>query len=263
MIGGLITTGGQLAVRTLIGQELGWTALGHFHAAWTISMTYLGLVLQAMATDYYPRLSEKLGDQPALRRLVAEQTEVALLLAAAVLLLMMGAAPLVLHLLYSSEFRQAADLLRWQVLGDLLKVAAWPLGFVLLAAGRNRAYVANEALAMGVFVGATTLLLPVLGLKAAGLAFVCMYAAYLCAAAVAVRRTLGSAAMSHPMLLLGTGGALLLVLASTLLGSVAALLTGTALSGASLLFALHRLQHALPAPLAAAAARLSALAIRR
>ena len=51
MVAGLAVTVGQLAVRALVQRELGADALGHFHAAWAISMTFIGFVLGAMATD--------------------------------------------------------------------------------------------------------------------------------------------------------------------------------------------------------------------
>ena len=34
-------------------EALGATLLGHFHAAWTISVTYAGAIFQAMGTDYF------------------------------------------------------------------------------------------------------------------------------------------------------------------------------------------------------------------
>src|SRR5690606_15399485 len=57
MVAGLAATAGALAVRTLVQRELGDSSMGHFQAAWAISAQYLGLVLGAMGTDFYPRLA--------------------------------------------------------------------------------------------------------------------------------------------------------------------------------------------------------------
>ena len=179
MVSGLVANLGQLVARTLIQRELGPEALGHFQAAWLISMTYLGFVLGAMGTDYYPRLTAAIRDPQAVNRLVNEQTEVALLLAGPAFLGMLALAPWVIQLLYSSEFADAAVILRWQVLGDVLKVAAWPLGFILLAAGEGRIFMLSESLAIGVFVALVALLLPRLGVASTGVAFLGMYVAYL------------------------------------------------------------------------------------
>lgn len=179
MLSGLVATLGHLAVRTLVQRELGGEALGQFQAAWTIGMTYLGFVLNAMSTDYYPRLTATMSDHTTATRLVNEQTEVALLLCAPVLLAMLGLAPWVIRLLYSAEFGPAVEILRWQLFGDILKVMSWPLGFVLLAAGAGKTYVATEGLGMGIFVLGVLIGLPLIGVTVTGVAFFALYVAYL------------------------------------------------------------------------------------
>lgn len=257
MLGGLLTTGGQLAVRTMVSDQLGPAALGHFHAAWTISMTYLGLVLSAMGTDYYPRLADRIGEPQVAGRLVAEQTEVALLLGAPILLAAMGAAPLIMHLLYAAEFRDAADMLRWQIMGDLLRVAAWPLGVVLLAAGRSRIHLLLEALATSMFVGGTALLLPTIGLEAVGMAFLAMYAIYLPAAAWAAHHVLGGSSHLRALRpIFWLAPALLLVMGSSWISDLAALASGSALALCCCVFAYRQLHHALPTKVTSAVAAL-------
>ena len=205
MVAGLAGTLGQLVVRTLVQRELGVEALGQFQAAWAISMTYIGFVLTAMGTDYYPRLTAAIHDHAMVNRLVNEQTEVALLLAIPMLLAMLGLAPWVIQLLYSEQFAEAANVLRWQVLGDLLKVVSWPLGFILLAAGARKAFILSELVAMVVFVVLTAWLLPWLGLRATGLSFLGMYAGYLLLVYwLALRRT-GFKYSASVLKLLGTG----------------------------------------------------------
>ena len=179
MLAGMVVLLGQLAVRTLVQNELGAEQLGYFQAAWAISMTYIGFVLGAMGTDYYPRLTAVIHDHEQANKLVNEQTEVAILLAGPVLLGMLALAPWVITLLYSAEFAPAATVLRWQILGDLLKILSWPLGFVILARGAGRTFVLSESTAMLVFFIATWLLLPAFGIEATGVGFLLMYFAYL------------------------------------------------------------------------------------
>lgn len=179
MLSVAVNTLGQLGVRGIVQRSLGADALGHFQAAWDIGMVYLGFVLGAMAADYYPRLAATMGDARAATRLVNEQTEVALLLSGPALLALLGTAPWVIHLLYSPEFAPAADILRWQLLGDVLKVMSWPLGFVLLAAGAGKTFVVAETLGFGVFVAATALGVKQFGTIATGTGFLIMYVCYL------------------------------------------------------------------------------------
>lgn len=179
MLSGLVATLGFLVARTLVQRALGIDALGHFQAAWAIGMTYLGFVLGAMGTDYYPRLTAAISDPVAATRIVNEQTEVAILLCSPVLLAMIGLAPWVIHLLYSPEFAPAVEILRWQLLGDLLKVMSWPLGFIILASGAGKTFVLTESLGMIVFLFGVFFGLPLVGVNATGIAFFAMYVAYL------------------------------------------------------------------------------------
>jgi PST family polysaccharide transporter len=191
MVSELVINLGQLVVRSLIQHELGPQALGHFQAAWLISMTYLGFVLGAMGTDYYPRLTAVIREPDKVNRLVNEQTEVALLLAGPAFLAMLALAPWIIDLLYSREFSEAVGILRWQVLADVLKVASWPLGFVILAAGDGRTYMASESIAIGVFVLLVALGLPMWGIVSTGAAFLGMYVIYLSVVYALARRRCG------------------------------------------------------------------------
>ncbi|MDP2737328.1 MAG: O-antigen translocase [Pseudorhodobacter sp.] len=179
MVGALVTGLGQLAVRTLVQRDLGPAALGQFQAAWTIGTTYLTFVLAAMTTDYYPRLAACITDRQAACRLINEQTEVALLLAGPVIIALIALAPWVIRLLYTSEFMPAVDILRWQLLGDTLKLLSWPLGFVLSAAGAGKTLVATESVAASVFVLGVALAIPALGVLATGVAYLAMFVVYL------------------------------------------------------------------------------------
>jgi PST family polysaccharide transporter len=242
MVAGLAGTVGQLAVRTLVQRELGADALGHFQAAWAISMTYIGFVLGAMGADYYPRLTAVIQDPAAVNRLVNEQTEVALLLAAPVLLAMLALAPWVIRLLYSAEFVEAVEVLRWQVLGDILKIASWPLGFILVAAGAGKTFMATEWLAMGLFFVFSFLLLPVMGIAATGAAFFAMYVIYLALVwALAVRRTGFRWARSVQRLLVLLLGAAMLIAVIGAKSKEGAAVTGLLLALGFVIFALDRL----------------------
>jgi len=172
---GLVGSLTQLWIRVDVARVLGAGPLGQYQAAWMISMQYVAFVLTAMGADYYPRLTSVVHDFKAAVRLVNEQTEIAMLLSAPVLIAMMALAPWIIHLLYASSFTPAIEILRWQVLGDVLKVASWPLGFVILAAGDGKAYfwceTATSILPAVLIAG----LAPLMGLRITGVSYLAMY----------------------------------------------------------------------------------------
>ncbi|MDO9147072.1 MAG: O-antigen translocase [Hydrogenophaga sp.] len=175
MAAGLLTLVTQLAARSLILRELGLDAAGHFQAAWAISMTYIGFVLGAMGADYYPRLTEAINDHARARQLVNEQTEMALLLAGPALLAMITFAPWAIHLLYAESFAPATEVLRWQALGDILKVASWPMGFILLAKGRGGLFILTELSWNVSYLSGAVIGIQSWGLLAAGVGFFIAY----------------------------------------------------------------------------------------
>ncbi len=191
MLATLVALGGQLLVRVLVQRELGLEATGLFQASWSIGMTYMGLVLGVMTSDFHPRLVGVIHDKPAAVQLINQQTDLSFLLFAPMLLLLLGAAPWVVQLLYTPEFGPAVEVLRWQLLGDVLKLASFPLGFLLLAAGTGKTYLLAEVLGVVVYVFVVWIGLPIWGLKAAGIGFLMMYVAYLPFVLIAAKSMIG------------------------------------------------------------------------
>lgn len=215
-VAGFLSTAGPLIIRDLVSRHVGPVGLGQFQASWAIASTYLALVLQTMATDYFPRLSGTRSDPTEFSRLLNEQTEVALLLAGPIIIGLICAAPLAVDVLYGSAFVPAAQLLRWQMLGDIFKVASYPLAYALLATGGSRVFMLFEVLATAIFVGSSALLLPRIGLSGAGAGYSIMYLIYLPLVLVAGRtrmRVSWDAAVWRELLLLVIGACAVFIIA--------------------------------------------------
>ncbi|GAA4039060.1 O-antigen translocase [Sphingomonas rosea] len=187
MVGTFVALGSHLALRTILQHRLGIEELGVFQAAFTLSTTYVGFMFQAIASDFYPRLSGVITDPERAGALIDEQTETTLLLAGPLIIGLIGFAPLVLHILYAERFAGGATTLQWQVLADILRIASWPLGYALLASARNRLYLGFEILAAAALAGSAFLLVSSMGIVAGGLAFVVSNGLYLVAVAVTQR----------------------------------------------------------------------------
>lgn len=178
MINGLIGAVTLLIVRRLISSDLGIDALGLFSASWGIAMTYVGFLLGAMVADFYPRLTEVIQDRAVSVRLMNDQVQLGLAIGGPFLLALVGVAPWFLTVLYSSEFVPASEMLQLQTVGNVFKLACWPLGFAYVAAGRARVFLAIEIFWNAAFLGLLWVLLPVMGVEAAGLAILITYILY-------------------------------------------------------------------------------------
>jgi enterobacterial common antigen flippase len=175
MASAVLTTGAAYAIRIIVRDGIGLDAAGLYQSAWSIGGLYVGFILQAMGSDFYPRLTAVAHDDAECNRLVNEQAEVGLLLAGPGVLATLTFAPLVLALLYSSRFAGAVEPLRWICLGMGLRVIAWPLGYVILAKGNRNIFFWTEVAASVVHVSLAFVLVKVFGLRGATMAFFGLY----------------------------------------------------------------------------------------
>ncbi|RYE55391.1 MAG: O-antigen translocase, partial [Hyphomicrobiales bacterium] len=72
----LLTTGAVYLARIVILQNAGIVGAGLYQAAWALGVLYSGFILQAMGSDFFPRLSRIANDDAASNRLVNEQIRV-------------------------------------------------------------------------------------------------------------------------------------------------------------------------------------------
>jgi len=175
---GLMSLGVAYLLRLMILRRLGLESAGHYQAAATLASMYVGFVLSAMGTDFYPRLTAVSQDDAAMNRMVNEQAEVSFLLATPGVLATLTLAPLVISVFYSGAFTEAVDVLRWQVLGVLLRVASWPFGYAVLARARGRLYFLTELAGNAWHLAALWLGIQLFGLHGTGMAFFSQYVFY-------------------------------------------------------------------------------------
>jgi antigen flippase len=170
--------GAGYLIRRMVLQNISADAAGYYQSAWSLGGMYIGIILQSMGADFYPRLTAVARDNRECNRLVNEQSEVSLLLAGPGVMGTLTLAPLVIQVFYSSKFGPAVELLRWVCLGMLLRVVTWPMGYILLAKGARKPFFWSE-LAGAVFqVGLVWLLLPRFKLLGTGIAFCGSYFLY-------------------------------------------------------------------------------------
>jgi PST family polysaccharide transporter len=243
MASGFLMMGAALAVRMIVVQTLGVDAAGLYQSAWTVGAFYAGFILQAMGADFYPGLVGLRQDAQRFNALVNEQAEVSALLALPGLLATIAFAPLVVSALFSGAFEGATRVLRWICLGMALRVLIWPVGFIVVAQGRQLLFMMTEVLWAGLNVGLAWTCVRIFGLDGAGVAFFGAYAVHGIVIFLAVRRLSGFRWSSRnarlASLMLGSAGAMFWVMEH--LPPVPAGLVGCVATLAALVYSLHAL----------------------
>lgn len=146
VITGFLATLTLYLIRIIIVDKMNMEGVGYFQASWMISTTYIGIILNSMLSDFFPRLSAINNDKEASNKLINEQLEIALVLGTPMILSLIAGANLLIRILYSSSFLKTASILQWQLFGAFFTLISWPLGVLFLAKGKGKFCVLTDGL---------------------------------------------------------------------------------------------------------------------
>lgn len=134
-------------LRAFIRQSGGIDEVGLFAAGFTIMNTYVGMVFNAMSTDYYPRLSAVNQDNLKCKEIINQQGEVAVLIMAPIIISCIIIMPFLIRLIYSEAFLPANEYISWAIIGLMFKAASFVISYVILAKAESRLFIINETIA--------------------------------------------------------------------------------------------------------------------
>lgn len=133
----------HILVRNHLGETFGWQSAGYWEAMWRLSSAYLMLVTTTLSVYYLPKLSE-LKESKDIKNEILQGYKVIFPVAIACGLIMYFLRDFIISVLFTSDFLPMRDLFGWQMLGDVLKIASWILGYVLAARAYWKIFVFSE-----------------------------------------------------------------------------------------------------------------------
>jgi len=119
-------------------------SVGLFEQSYRVSAFYVNFVLGAMAADFLPRLTESIKNKAGTVRIVNEQIEVGILLVISGIAGLILFKELILTILATKEFVDAAPLITWFALGCLGRVMTWPVAYLFVAAEKKVTFLIME-----------------------------------------------------------------------------------------------------------------------
>ncbi|MCW7754904.1 O-antigen translocase [Desulfobotulus sp. H1] len=168
----------HLLIRNFLGETLGWDQAGYWQAIWYISTMYLMVVTTSLSIYYLPRLSE-IKERAELRREILNGYSIILPI---VILLSAGIFTLkdfIVWLLFTPDFYSMRELFLVQLVGDVVKIIAWLLSYLMLAKAMARAFICTEIIFSASFVGLTFYFVSFYGLVGVTYAYATNYILYL------------------------------------------------------------------------------------
>ena len=174
-----------------IQSDGGLEQVGLYQVGFVIMITYVGMVMNAIATDYYPRLASINKDNIKCCDTVSQQGEIATMILAPMLVVCLVFMPFVLQILYSEKFLVANEFISWACLGMLLRMGSWLIAYLFVAKADSKLYIINELSANLYNLIFSLLGYKYWGLTGLGVAFALEYCAYFIQVYIIARKRYG------------------------------------------------------------------------
>jgi PST family polysaccharide transporter len=165
-------------LRAFIRETGGIEEVGLFAAGFAIMNTYVGMVFNAMSTDYYPRLSAVNKDNEKCKEIINQQGEIAILILAPIIISCIILMPFIIRIIYSEDFLPANDYISWAILGLLFKAASFVISYVFLAKAESKLFIVNETITKAYLIFLELAGYYFFGLAGLGVAFLLTYLVY-------------------------------------------------------------------------------------
>jgi O-antigen/teichoic acid export membrane protein len=171
----MIGTCTLLAVRTMIASDGGLYKAGLFDLAWSLSGSYIMLLLASFGTYYTPTLSKAVGKIER-ASLVRRVLRLSTLLMIPMIVSVVVFKPLIVRILYSSEYMASLEMVRWMLIGDYLKITSWILAIPVIVNGDMKIYFWTETFWYVGFLALSAIAIWYFGdLQGIGMAFIVLY----------------------------------------------------------------------------------------
>lgn len=163
-----------MLIRDNLTAQLGITAAGYWQASWKISEIYLMLVTTTLSVYFLPRLAE-------IRSAIELKAELIKVYRFVMPIVIVGAATIyvlrdfIIHALFTEDFLPMRELFPWQLAGDVIKIAAWITGYVLIGRGMVKVFLSVEIIFSMTFVLLSRILVNQWGLQGVPMAYAVNY----------------------------------------------------------------------------------------
>ena len=144
VIAGIFGQGAEYIIRVLILQYGSQADVGLYYSGYTLTVTYASMVFVAFEADYFPRLSATSSHLQRQNQTVNQQITVSILLMAPILSLFVLVLPILIPLLFSSQFTDAIPMATTATFYMFFKSALLAVAYLPLARGDSKMYMLTE-----------------------------------------------------------------------------------------------------------------------
>ena len=145
LVSAITVPGSQLFVRGYITKVQSIHQAGLWEGVNRMSIMYLFVIMTSLSVYYLPRLAE-LRTRNEIRNEILNVYKLMIPFLVVSVTIIYLCRDLLIQLLFTSEFNGMHSLFEFQLVGDVLKMCGWVLGYVLIAKAMTKVYIFMELL---------------------------------------------------------------------------------------------------------------------
>lgn len=187
IVSGFLVPGIQLFVRTKLLRNYDAHTAGLWQANTRLSDYYLNFIYTVLSVYYLPRLSE-LTDTNALKKEIRLTYARVLPAVIVITLCIWFFRDLIIKVFLTTQFTGMLVLLKWQLIGDVIKIASWMLAYILVAKAMKKLFIGMELTFSTMFVFMNFWFINHFGLMGTVYAFTLNYVLYLLTLLILLRK---------------------------------------------------------------------------
>ena len=167
-----------IVIRNLLVEHSGVELASYWEGYSRLSLFMSGLAISSISLYYLPKLVEANTGQEMLKVILwGVKFLFAVAFPAILLIFLFGSH--VISLLYTTKFLEAIFLLKWELLGTLLKLLSFTVSFIMVAKKLTKVFVLSELISGLLFLGLSMFFIDKYGVVGASIAFAGTYFIYL------------------------------------------------------------------------------------
>lgn len=143
LVSAMLAPATQMLIRSDLIVTSGVAYAGYWDAMNKISVMYLSLMTTTLSLYYLPRISE-IRDDGILRKEIWNAFKLILPATALFSLALYILREPIVGILFSRDFHPMTQLFGWQMVGDVIKISSWLLGYVLVGKAMMKLFILTE-----------------------------------------------------------------------------------------------------------------------
>jgi PST family polysaccharide transporter len=133
-------------IQMYINATAGAEQVGLFGIALVVVNTYVGIIFNALSTEYYPRLSGMGKDNKKISEAVNQQAVLSMLIITPIILLFLGYSGFIIRFLFSDSFSGSIPMTSWLIVAMFFKAVSWSMGYVIIARADSKVFVKTSVI---------------------------------------------------------------------------------------------------------------------